>query len=83
MKEGRAAERDVAFKDLDEARASYKEGMTELVMGERTKYRDMIEARKDKEISLLELSRQEKPDVNALKGAIEQAEAVQVKPTYI
>jgi len=50
--------------------------MTELVNGDRNKYRTMIEARKEKEIALLDMIAQEKADVNALKTAIEQAEAV-------
>ena len=43
----------------------------------------MIDGRKAKESSLLELIGQDKADVAALKGAIEAAEGVKVKEKYI
>lgn len=56
---------------MDEFRATYKEAMNELISGQRTGYREMIEGRKEKEGALLELVRQDKADVNGLKTAIE------------
>ena len=43
----------------------------------------MIEARKEREIILLDLTKQEKADVGQLKTAIEQAEESKVNATYV
>lgn len=47
-------------------------------MKERNQYRDMIEGRKDKELALLDMIRQDKADPNALKALIDQAEDLMV-----
>lgn len=71
MKETRQAERDEAFKDMDDFRGSYKQDMNKLIYEERNQYRDMIDSRMEKQLALVELIRQDKADVNALKTAIE------------
>lgn len=71
MKETRQAERDEAFKDMEEKRGDYKTGMTKLVFEDRNQYREMIDSRTEKQGALIELIRQDKADVNALKTAIE------------
>ena len=82
MKETRQAEREEAFKDMEDNRGSYKQGMNKLIMEDRSKYRDMIDSRNAKQSELVEMIK-DKADVNALKDAIERAEAVLVKPKYI
>ena len=74
MKETRPTEREEAFKDMDEERGAYKDTMQKLVSEERHQYREMIDGRTEKQGILLELIRQDKADVNALKSAIEGAE---------
>jgi len=71
MKETRQAERDEAFKDMDENRTGYKGDMNKLILEERNQYRDMIDSRNEKQGALVELIRQDKADVNTLKTAIE------------
>jgi len=83
MKEQRQTEREEAFKDVDDEREKLKDGLKKLIFEDRAKYRDLIEGRKDKEVALLELIRQDKSDPNAVKTAIEQAEEVVVKAAYI
>lgn len=83
MKESRQTEREEAFKDVDDERDNLKAGLKKLIFEDRAQYRDMIEGRKDKEVALLELVRQDKVDPNALRTAIEQAEEILVKPKYI
>ena len=83
MKETRQAEREEAFKDMDEQRGGYKGDMNKLIYEERNQYRDMIDSRNEKQGALVELLRQDKADVNGIKTAIEAAEAVLVKPKYI
>lgn len=82
LKEMRQAERDEAFKDMDESRDQFKTVVNE-IMDDRNKYRDMIENRKEKEVALLELIKQDKADINAVKTAIQQAEEATVLPKYI
>jgi len=48
MKETRQAERDEAFKDMEDHRNTYKEGMNKLVYEDRNAYRDMIDTRNEK-----------------------------------
>ena len=43
----------------------------------------MIEGRKDKELALLDMIRQDKADPNALKALIDQSEDLMVNPKYI
>lgn len=83
MKESRQTEREEAFKDVEDERDGLKENLKKIIYEDRAGYRDMIEARKDKEIALLELVRLDKSDPNMVKTAIEQAEEVFVKPKYI
>lgn len=71
MKETRQAERDEAFKDMDDARGGYKGDMNKLIYEDRNQYRDMIDSRNEKQGALVDLIRQDKADVNALKTAIE------------
>ena len=52
-------------------------------MKERNQYREMIEGRKDKELALLDMIRQDKADPNALKALIDQAEVLMVSQKYI
>ena len=52
-------------------------------MKERNQYREMIEGRKDKELALLDMIRQDKADPNALKALIDQAEDLMVSQKYI
>jgi len=54
-----------------------------LIHQDRTKYRDMIDGRKEKENALLELIRKDKADPNEVKAAIEAAEQMQVRAKYI
>lgn len=75
MKETRQTEREEAFKDMDEERGSYKDTVGKLVSEERHHYREMIDGRTERQGALLELIRQDKADVNALRTAIEHAEA--------
>lgn len=82
MKEDRPGEREEAFKDMDEGRGSYKEGMNKLIYEDRKSYREMIDSRNEKQRELVEMIK-DKADVNALKDCIEKAEAVLVKPKYI
>lgn len=65
---------------MDDGRGTYKDDLKQLVLEERNGYRDKIEARKAKESDLVDLIKQDKeketmprPDVNALKAAIEAA----------
>ena len=71
MKETRQAEREEAFKDMDDSRVGYKGDMNKLIFEERNQYRDMIDSRNEKQGALVELIRLEKADVNQLKTAIE------------
>lgn len=71
MKETRQAEREEAFKDMDDSRGGYKSDMNKLIYEERNQYRDMIDSRNEKQGALVELIKQDKADVNALKTAIE------------
>ena len=82
MKETRQAEREEAFKDMDENRGSYKTDMNKLIYEDRSKYREMIDSRTQKQTELIDLIK-DKADVTALKNLIEAAEAVMVKPKYI
>lgn len=75
---------------MDDGRGTYKDDLKQLVLEERNGYRDKIEARKSKETDLVELIKQDKdkdtmprPDVAALKTAIEAAEEASVKQKYI
>lgn len=68
---------------MDESRTSYKGDMSKLIYEDRSKYREMIDSRKQEQNVLVDLIRQEKADVNALKDAIASAETVSVKPKYI
>jgi len=43
MKETRQAEREEAFKDMDDSRVGYKGDMYKLIFEERNQYRDMID----------------------------------------
>lgn len=52
-------------------------------MKERNQYREMIEGRKDKELALLDMIRQDKADPNSLKALIDQAEDLMVSQKYI
>ena len=52
-------------------------------MKERNHYRELIEGRKDKELALLDMIRQDKADPNALKALIDQSEDVMVSQKYI
>lgn len=83
MKETRGTERDEAFKDVEDERGKLKEDLNKIVFEDRAGYREMIDARKQKEESLLDLIRQDKSDPNSVKTAIEQAEEVAVKVQYI
>ena len=83
MKERRQQEREEAFKDIEKNRLNYKEDLKQVVMKERNQYREMIEGRKDKELALLDMIRQDKADPNALKSLIDQAEDLLVNPKYI
>lgn len=64
MKDSRQTEREEAFKDVEDERGELKEKLNKLIMEDRAGYRDMIEARKAKEETLLELIRQDKSDPN-------------------
>ena len=83
MKERRQQEREEAFKDIEKNRLNYKEDLKQVVMKERNQYREMIEGRKDKELALLDMIRQDKADPNALKALIDQAEDLMVSQKYI
>lgn len=73
MKEERQKEREEAFMDMDEFRGNYKTEMQALITEDREKYRGMIDGRKEKETTLLDLIRSEKADIAALTSAIEAA----------
>ena len=83
MKERRQQEREEAFKDIEKNRLNYKEDLKQVVMKERNQYREMIEGRKDKELALLDMIRQDKADPNALKALIDQSEDLMVSQKYI
>ena len=83
MKEERQKEREEAFMDMDEFRGNYKTEMQSLITEDREKYRGMIDGRKEKETTLLDLIRSEKADIAAITGAIEAAQEFMVKPKYI
>lgn len=67
---------------MDEHRGSYKQGMNKLIYEDRSKYREMIDSRNEKQRELVDMIK-DKADVNALKNAIEAAETAMVKPKYI
>lgn len=56
---------------MEDERDGLKENLKKIIYEDRAGYRDMIEARKDKEIALLELVRLDKSDPNTVKTAIE------------
>jgi hypothetical protein len=89
-KDTREKEKETAFKEIEDVRGAYTEQLKELVLETRNGYRDMIEKRKEKESTMVDLFQQDKekdtmprPDVKTLQAAIEAAEEVNVKPKYV
>lgn len=64
------------LKEVESNRVKYKEEVKKIIYEDRQKYREMIEARKEKENLLLDLIRQDKVEPNQLRIVIEDAEKV-------
>jgi hypothetical protein len=64
------------LKEVESNRVKYKEEVKKVIYEDRQKYREMIEARKEKENLLLDLIRQDKVEPNQLRIVIEDAEKV-------
>ncbi len=71
-KERREAYSSSVLAAMDGARDEYKQRIQE-VMGDRSKYREMISTRKDKEKALLDILALDKIDLPTLQKAIDEA----------